>query len=724
MDMRLFLLKREGETVPTKLKIKVISNLNSFSDNDISFEEYSSLKAMFGGLSSALKDSDFIVIAVTEGIYNKTKLKLMSALSLKGEENAEIAAKLSELGLEENEYVQNVQMPVSAAVFPTENGICSGFTVKKGKQQIAMIPLGEDYTDYAVKRGLVPYLTSGTAPKAVAPVKQEKAEPEKEKKPSKIKFTANEKEVALRTLNILKENDVTISVNGNANSNALKDLGDELDGFYDYFSFTPHIEDRGDYNVTDYTAQMARSAKGLSKADLGACISDIFSTDECDYICISVATDKSALVRKLYKDETETDEQFIAGATEELFALISEKVNGSGSVGIEIAQDEAPEEEREPLSKSKKIILAVLAVILVAAVAACAVYFVKSKGKKEEQTTAPSTTAKVETTAPAEKKQETMVFSELVRYEAVYGVQQKRIDEPETEATTAGAIDTTETEEPEAQPQSQDQRPAYITVDGNQIETVKAIACIIQADTIKDASNATIRAQAIAVYSYLKYRNTNWVIDNLTIEETYDQSVYDAVSEVLSDRGRYVAFNDAVAFTPYTRMTAGKTASSANIFGAENAFDYLNGGIDSDSDKSVAKYQVDHSFTAEEIRKAVAKYDESITLGDNMSDWLVIEKQDAAVNPNAGYVETIKVGDKEISGFEFIYKVMEGTDLNSPAFTVSVADDGNFTITTFGDGCGVGLSLEGAENMAKTGMSFDQILAYYYPGTTILEDQV
>ena len=95
MDMRLFLLKREGENVPTRLKIKFISNLNSFSDNDTELEEFSSLKEMFGGLSGALAKSDFIVIAVTADIYNKTKLKILKALSVPTEENAELKVYVS-----------------------------------------------------------------------------------------------------------------------------------------------------------------------------------------------------------------------------------------------------------------------------------------------------------------------------------------------------------------------------------------------------------------------------------------------------------------------------------------------------------------------------------------------------------------------------------------------------------------------------------------------------
>ena len=721
MDMRLFLLKREGENVPTRLKIKFISNLNSFSDNDTELEEFSSLKEMFGGLSGALAKSDFIVIAVTADIYNKTKLKILKALSVPTEENAELKAKLSSLGLEQSEYDSNVTMPAGAILFPTENGICSGFLIKKGKQQIVMLPASEEYTDYALKRGLVPYLTSGSAPKAAAPVAA-KAEPEKEKKPQKIAFTQNEKEVALRTLNILKENDVTISVNGNANSNALKDLGDELDGFYDYFSFTPHIEDRGDYNVTDYTAQMARSAKGLSKADLGACISDIFSTDECDYICISVATDKSALVRKLYKEDTETDEQFIAGATEELFALISEKVVGSSSVGIEISQEDAPEAEHEANPKKTKILLAVLCVLLVAAIALCALYFVKFKGGKNEPTTAPETTATTEATTEAEKKQELMVFSELVRYETANGFQAAS-DKESDETTTAGAIDNTASDENTQNVASTQVRPTQITIDGEKYETVEAVARIVEAEMPTGTNPEAVKAQAIAVYSYLKYRNTNWTIDNLAYADSYSQDIYDAVYIVLGGTGRYVSYADAVALTPVSRMSAGMTASSDLIFGSENAYEYLK-SVDSASDRNAEKYQSDHSFSADEIRTAVTKYDEKITLDENSANWLEIKSRDNAVNANTGYVQTIRVGDREMSGYEFIYEVMKGSDLNSPAFNITRSEDGTFTITTFGDGCGVGMSMTGAINMANNGSTFDQILAYYYPGTIIAEDQV
>ena len=99
MEMKLFSLYRNAADTSVKMQIKVIGCLNGFADSDISFDEYTSLKDMFGGLSKALKSSNFIVIAVDSSIYNSTKLKLMTALSLKKEQNEAVLKKLSKLEL-------------------------------------------------------------------------------------------------------------------------------------------------------------------------------------------------------------------------------------------------------------------------------------------------------------------------------------------------------------------------------------------------------------------------------------------------------------------------------------------------------------------------------------------------------------------------------------------------------------------------------------------------
>lgn len=605
-------------------------------------------------------------------------------------------------------------MPEGATVFVSVDGINSGFAVKKGSQTIVMIPFDDQRLDSVLKRGLVPYITNGgrlnsaSEPEA-APTHEEKEEITSE---TTSEISEQEMDIAAHTLNILKESDIKVAVNGNTNATVMREFAVGLDDFDEYFTFTPHIEDRGDYNVTDYTAQMARSAKALSSATLGACISDIFTTnDGCDYICISVATDKSALVRKLYKEDGEDDAHLIRIACEEVFALIGEKAMGNNSVGIEIAQDEAPKADKKLSKKAKKAIISVIAIILVAAITVGSVYFVKQKNNnKEPQTEPPVQTQAPETTTEAPVKADTMSLSKLMRFELVNGIKN---EEPETTPveTTAGAITANEPQTNEA-PKDPNAVPSVITVNGQEIEAKEAIARIVTAETDSGFNAETLKAQAIITYTYLKYRDTNWRISNLTIADNYTQEAMDAVNEVF---GHYLTFNDKVAFTPYCRMSAGKTANASTVFG--NSFTYLK-SVASASDKQRDGYKKEVLLTADDIKAGALAFDSTIEFPEDVSKWLTINAHDTAVSTGTGYVEKITVGNKEVSGVTFIYDIMKNKDLSSPCFSLSYdAESGTYTITTFGDGYGVGMSQLGADNMAVSGTKYDKILDQYFPGT-------
>ena len=714
MEMKLFSLYRNAADTSVKMQIKVIGCLNGFADSDISFDEYTSLKDMFGGLSKALKSSDFIVIAVDSSIYNSTKLKLMTALSLKKEQNEAVLKKFSKLELDESAQEKNAAMPEGATVFVSVDGVNSGFAVKKGSQTIVMIPFDDQRLDSVLKRGLVPYITNGGRLNSASEPEAASTHEEKEEITSETTSEISEQEmdIAAHTLNILKESDVKVAVNGNTNATVMREFAVGLDDFDEYFTFTPHIEDRGDYNVTDYTAQMARSAKALSSATLGACISDIFTTnDGCDYICISVATDKSALVRKLYKEEGEDDAHLIRIACEEVFALIGEKAMGNNSVGIEIAQDEAPKADKKLSKKTKKAIISVIAIILVAAITVGSVYFVKQKNNnKEPQTEPPVQTQAPETTTEAPVRADTMSLSKLMRFELVNGIKN---EEPETTPveTTAGAITANEPQTNEA-PKDPNAVPSVITVNGQEIEAKEAIARIVTAETDSGFNVETLKAQAIITYTYLKYRDTNWRISNLTIADNYTQEAMDAVNEVF---GHYLTFNDKVAFTPYCRMSAGKTANASTVFG--NSFTYLK-SVASASDKQRDGYKKEVLLTADDIKAGALAFDSTIEFPEDVSKWLTINAHDTAVSTGTGYVEKITVGNKEVSGVTFIYDIMKNKDLSSPCFSLSYdAESGTYTITTFGDGYGVGMSQLGADNMAVSGTKYDKILDQYFPGT-------
>ncbi|MFY0544207.1 stage II sporulation protein D [Brevibacillus sp. H7] len=77
-------------------------------------------------------------------------------------------------------------------------------------------------------------------------------------------------------------------------------------------------------------------------------------------------------------------------------------------------------------------------------------------------------------------------------------------------------------------------------------------------------------------------------------------------------------------------------------------------------------------------------------------------------------VGKIRIGSKEFSGREF----RERLGLNSSAFSLELKG-GQVVIKTRGYGHGVGMSQWGANGMAKTGKSAEQIVKYFYQGVTL-----
>ena len=76
-----------------------------------------------------------------------------------------------------------------------------------------------------------------------------------------------------------------------------------------------------------------------------------------------------------------------------------------------------------------------------------------------------------------------------------------------------------------------------------------------------------------------------------------------------------------------------------------------------------------------------------------------------------------EIGGVHISG----QKIRNAFGLRSACFTLKYAD-GRFLFGVRGWGHGVGLSQYGANEMAKQGADYREILARYYPGTAIVKE--
>lgn len=162
MNLKLFSLISSDDIPATKLQIKISGSLNAFTDDDVSFKRFSSLKEMFPSLGKALADSELIVIAVDPKIYVRTKTLLTKALSLDIEENPTVKKALGRAAeIPESQKLLQSQMPKGAVPFLTRDGVNSGFVISKGHQQIMYLPLDDARLDTVLRNGVIPYLTSG-----------------------------------------------------------------------------------------------------------------------------------------------------------------------------------------------------------------------------------------------------------------------------------------------------------------------------------------------------------------------------------------------------------------------------------------------------------------------------------------------------------------------------------------------------------------------------------
>jgi len=156
----------------------------------------------------------------------------------------------------------------------------------------------------------------------------------------------------------------------------------------------------------------------------------------------------------------------------------------------------------------------------------------------------------------------------------------------------------------------------------------------------------------------------------------------------------------------YYAISAGQTETSEDIWGGKRS--YLV-SVASPGDAFAGGYQTTVTLTTDQFKTAVLKSAPTATLNGDASSWIGASKRTAA-----GSVENILIGGATMTGDA----ARSAFGLRSANFTVSYAN-GSFLFLVKGYGHGVGMSQTGAEYMANQGQNYKQILAWYYPTTTL-----
>lgn len=230
------------------------------------------------------------------------------------------------------------------------------------------------------------------------------------------------------------------------------------------------------------------------------------------------------------------------------------------------------------------------------------------------------------------------------------------------------------------------------------------------------APDEALKAQIIAIHTlYNRKRQENAERDYDFACNSAEKSIYTTDAGLtdeeqnrvralcLSVLDKEIYYEDEPINACYFAISSGCTQPFENVW-PEKSYPYLT-KVACPSDLLAQGYQSTATFTEDEMRTAFPK----ISFDDAPGTWFSdIQYFDT------GYVEKLTVCGAEMTGTA----VREALGLRSASFTVAY-ENGAFTFTTLGYGHGVGMSQAAAITLAEGGMTVDEILARFYPGTDI-----
>ena len=180
------------------------------------------------------------------------------------------------------------------------------------------------------------------------------------------------------------------------------------------------------------------------------------------------------------------------------------------------------------------------------------------------------------------------------------------------------------------------------------------------------------------------------------------------VEQAVSDTdGQVVLYNGRPILAVFHSSSAGRTAAAGDVWSGD--LPYLVSVDSPEGEETVPNYYSTVTFTAAEAKeKLLAAYPE-LKLSGTPDRWF-----GAAAENGSGRVETVSVGGTDIEGTE-LRRIF---GLRSACFTVA-ADSESVTFRVTGYGHGVGMSQYGANQLAREGKIWQEILEWYYTGATV-----
>lgn len=228
-----------------------------------------------------------------------------------------------------------------------------------------------------------------------------------------------------------------------------------------------------------------------------------------------------------------------------------------------------------------------------------------------------------------------------------------------------------------------------------EVEALKAQAVAIRTYTLRNLgrkhTDADICTDASCCQAYINVGDYAGNVNNL---QKLDKAVLDTTDYVLTYHGNLIE-------ATYFSCSGGKTEDAVAVWGT--SVPYLM-SVDSPGEENCKHYEKSITLSKSEfLKKMGLRHDLNLDTAAIYTTYT-----------NGGGVATITIANDVFTGTQ----VRGLLNLSSTSFHFQVVDD-TVIVTTRGNGHRVGMSQYGAEAMAVSGNTFEEILMHYYPGTQL-----
>ena len=215
----------------------------------------------------------------------------------------------------------------------------------------------------------------------------------------------------------------------------------------------------------------------------------------------------------------------------------------------------------------------------------------------------------------------------------------------------------------------------------------------------KDHPEANVCSQSSHCKAYLTPKE---------LEEKFEKNpeglekIKQAVDET---RNEITVYNGEPISAVFHSTSSGITENARDVWGGE--LPYLVSVV-SEGEEASPRYTETKTFSFQEFFEKINHGEKKVEFSKDPAEWFSNWKKN-----ESGSVKAVSVCGVSFKGTEL--RSLLG--LRSTHFEIKVTD--SITITTKGNGHGVGMSQYGANDMAKKGYPYDQILKKYYTGITL-----